>query len=107
MSFPPRSPTARDRGHPQCGLDGLSRPGPPASSLPSAFADNYLPLPHNGNESKCGGAFAREATPPPPPPFFPKIMKQNMLGLISVNKWRKFGYRVFGCAMDYSRLTNR
>ena len=27
---PPRSPTARDRGHRPCGLRSLSRPGPPA-----------------------------------------------------------------------------
>jgi len=31
--YPPRSPKARDRGHPQFGLDGSSRPGPPATRI--------------------------------------------------------------------------
>src|ERR1035437_9900559 len=29
--FPPRSPKARDRGHPLCGLEMSPGPGPPAS----------------------------------------------------------------------------
>jgi len=37
VSFPPRSPKARDRGHPDCGGDCTRRPGPPAGGESKGF----------------------------------------------------------------------